>query len=275
MSETTFELLTLDKKRLHGRAWDLTNPLAMVCLIHGLGEHSGRYKHLAERFNHSGIGVRAIDLRGHGKSPGKRGHARCQELWDDIECLMKQIRLSYLDCPLFLYGHSWGGNLVSNIILRRNSSEIHGAILSSPWLRLSFEPTKMELLLAGLMTKIFPAFTQSNGLKEEYLSRDLSVGEAYINDPLVHTKVSAGLFHDATNNGIYALNHAPEINSPTLIMHGTDDKITSYHASEEFADASSNIKLKLWPDMRHEPHNEFGQEEVLEFVIQWIIKNAV
>ena len=186
---------------------------------------------------------------------------------------MKYARLHFLDVPLFLYGHSWGGNIVSNFILRRSSSEIHGAILSSPWLKLSFEPSKAEQLMARLMSKIYPSFTQSNGLDAEFLSRDPAVGVAYQNDPLVHIKISAGLFTEALANGSYALQHAGELCHPVLIFHGTDDSITSFRASQEFA-RSSMANLKLWPDMRHETHNEYGNEEVLDHVSQWIVKTA-
>ena len=275
-TEREFELVALDGKEIYGRSWVPSDPLASVCLIHGLGEHIGRYHHVARHLNKSGIALYGMDLRGHGHTTGKRGHARCQDLWDDIESLMKHARLSFLDIPLFLYGHSWGGNIVSNFVLRRHSSEIQGVILSSPWLELSFQPTKAEQLLARWMSKIYPAFTQSNGLDAEYLSRDPSVGEAYLNDPLVHIKISAGLFSDAMTNGAYALQHADQFSKPVLIFHGTDDRITSYQASQKFAQAASKVAdLKLWPEMRHETHNEYGNEEVLDLVTQWIVKAAV
>ena len=270
-----FGLIALDGKTLYGKAWVPQDPLAMVCLIHGLGEHIDRYDHVARHLNHSGIALFGIDLRGHGHNEGKKGHARCQDLWDDIESLMKHARLLFLDVPLFLYGHSWGGNIVSNFVLRRNSSEIQGVILSSPWLKLYFEPSSAEMTLAKLMSKVFPSFTRSNGLDASYLSRDPAIGEAYQKDALVHTRISAGLFSEATVNASYALQHASSVTQPVLIFHGTDDQITSSKGSEEFAGAASNSKLKLWPDMRHETHNEYGKEEVLDLVCQWLVQTAV
>lgn len=271
-----FKLIATDGKPLYGMSWTPRDPLAAVCLIHGLGEHIGRYHHVAQHLNNSGVALFGIDLRGHGHNPGKRGHAKCQDLWDDVESLMKHARLCFLDIPLFLYGHSWGGNIVSNFVLRRSSSEIHGAVLSSPWLKLSFQPSKAEQLLARIMSRIYPSFTQSNGLSAEYLSRDPAIGEAYQSDPLVHLKISAGLFSEAMANGTYALQHAGQLTKPLLVFHGTDDKITSCRASEEFARSASHMAdLKLWPDMRHETHNEYGNEEVLNYLSQWIVKAAV
>jgi alpha-beta hydrolase superfamily lysophospholipase len=275
LTGTEFILTAADGKNLYTKSWTPEKPLALVCLVHGLGEHVGRYEHVAQQLNRSGIAVYGIDLRGHGHSPGKKGHASCQDLWDDVESLMKHARLSHLDVPLFLYGHSWGGNIVSNFLLRRNSGEIRGAILSSPWLKLSFEPARMKLLMAQWLSGIYPSLTQANDLQPEHLSRDPRVGEAYIRDPLVHQKISAGLFSEAVLNGQYALEHASQLSKPLLIMHGTDDQITSAKASEEFSEIAPNARLQLWPDMRHETHNEYGKEEVVEFVCRWIVKNTL
>lgn len=272
MSNKEFKLNTSDRKKLYGRAWVPHNPIATVCMIHGWGEHIGRYDHVARHLNQSGIAVYGIDLRGHGRSPGKRGHARCYRLWNDLESLMKHARLQHLDVPLFLYGHSWGGNIVGNFLLRRNSSEIRGSVLSSPWIKLSFEPSKLQLLLGRWMSRIYPAFTQTNDLDVEFLSRDLSVGKLYLEDPLVHAKISAGLFTEAVTNGQYLLNHAHQLVKPLLIMHGTADQITSHLASKALAQSAQDPTLKLWPDMRHETHNELGKREVLEFVTQWLVK---
>ena len=273
IKDESFALSTLDGKSLYGRSWVPDDPVAIVCLFHGLGEHIGRYDHVARFLCQTGIAVYGIDHRGHGKSPGKRGHARCQNLWDDVESLMKYARLNHLDAPIFLYGHSWGGNIVSNFLLRRNVSEVRGAILSSPWLQLSFEPKKIERVLGQVMTKIYSGFTQSNGLEADSLSRDPKIGEAYINDPLVHQKISAGLFIDAYNNGIFALEQASLLSKPVLIFHGTEDPITSWQASEKFANSAGHrATLKLWPDMRHETHNEFGKEQVLDYLCSWLLK---
>jgi alpha-beta hydrolase superfamily lysophospholipase len=275
LSAKDFNLHTLDGKILFGKAWVPPDPVATVCLVHGLVEHIGRYQHLAEHFNRSGIAVYGTDQRGHGRSPGIRGHACCQALWDDLESLMKHVRLNHLSTPILLYGHSWGGNIVGNFLLRRNSQEICGAVLSSPWLKLNFEPTTTQLLLARWMSSIYPSLTQVNGLKPEYLSRDLSVGEAYVNDPLVHNKISAGLFNEAVKNGEYVLQHANQLSKPVLIFHGTDDNITALTASRTFANAAPGlITFKSWPAMRHETHHELEKEQVLDFTAKWIIGKA-
>jgi len=273
LSHTNFTLIATDGKHIFGTSWVPNETKAVVCLIHGLGEHVGRYDHLAKHLNQSNIAVYGIDQRGHGRSIGKKGHARCQNLWDDLESLMKEARLQHLDTPMFLYGHSWGGNVVSNFLIRRNSSEIKGAILSSPWLQLSFEPSAVDMTLGRWMSRFYPAFTQANKLNLEFLSRDSTVAEAYKSDPLVHDKISVGLFIDAYKNGQYALDRASEINLPVLVFHGTDDSITSSAASETLSKSIKRSSLKLWPEMRHETHNEFGKEEVLDHVVTWILSH--
>ncbi|GJM27616.1 MAG: lysophospholipase [Cyclobacteriaceae bacterium] len=276
MSIKEFKLHTIDGKDLYGKTWLPSDPIAVVCLVHGLGEHIGRYEHLAGHFNRSGIAVYGVDQRGHGHNAGTRGHARCQQLWEDLESLMKFVRVNHLNAPMFLYGHSWGGNIVSNLLLRKDLQEIRGVVLSAPWLKLSFEPTRMQLLIARGMSKIIPSLTQPNGLKPEYLSRDLSIGEAYLNDPLVHNKISAGLFNEAVKNGEYVLLHAHQLSKPVLIFHGTDDNITSLSASQTFAAAAPElVSYKWWPEMRHETHNEIGKEQVMDFTAQWILEKAV
>ena len=265
-----FKLTTSDGKYLHGKSWEPDPVDAVVCLAHGLGEHISRYDHLAHHFCKSGIAVYGTDQRGHGNNPGTRGHAKSHLVWDDLEALMKYARMQHLDVPLFLYGHSWGGNIVANFLLRKSSDEIQGAVLSSPWLKLSFEPSQGQLLLAKLMSRIFPSLTQANGLEPDYLSRDPIIGQDYLKDPLVHNKISAGLFNEAVKNGEYALENASGVSKPILIFHGTDDNITSIEASKTFADASELITFRSWGDMRHETHNELGKEEVLDFTVNWI-----
>lgn len=275
MEAQEFELISNDGLELYGKAWVPADTRAVVCLVHGLGEHIGRYQHVAHHFNSQGLAIYGCDQRGHGRSPGKRGHARQEQLWNDVETLMKKARSDHLDLPMFLYGHSWGGNIAANFVLRRDTRELQAVVLTSPWLALSFQPPVWQVKLARMMAGIAPSFTQSNQLNPDHLSRDLKIGKAYRNDPLVHDKISAGLFLDTFNSGQYALEHARELRIPMLLMHGTDDEITSPEASEAFAKASELVTLKLWPQYRHETHNELGKEEVLAYLTDWILNHLL
>ena len=270
MQQEEFQFISHHGLQLFATSWQPEKVKGVVCLIHGLGEHLGRYQHVAHHLTQHGFACYAYDQRGHGKTPGKRGHAQQQPLWIDVENFMKKARADHLEVPMFLYGHSWGGNVVSNYLLRQPVHELTAAILTSPWFQLSFEPPAWQVKLGQMMSTIYPSFTQSNQLKEDFLSRDPQVGKDYREDPLVHDRISAGLFAGTLDSGRYALEHAHTIKIPTLVMHGTDDQITSYQASEAFAASNDLIQLKLWPQYRHETHNEIGKEAVLQFITDWL-----
>lgn len=243
----------------------------VVCLVHGQGEHCGRYAHVASFLNQSGYSVMAFDLRGHGKSKGKRGHIKnYNEFLDDIDMIINKSKELYPDKPCFLYGHSLGGNLVLNYALRRKP-QLSGVIATSPWLSLSFSPALIKIWLATLLDKIFPSFSQSSGLEIEALTHDEEIIEAYKNDPLVHSRVSARLFLSVHKSGQWALLNAGKFALPLLLMHGNADRITSSSASKDFA-AQINDKctFKEWDGLFHELHNEYQKGEVLEFIVKWL-----
>lgn len=272
MENENLKILANDGLLLQGYAWlPKDEAKAVVCLIHGLGEHAARYAFLAQYFNQKDVAVYAYDQRGHGRSPGQRGHAHYEYLLEDIESMLKFVRLLHLESPIILYGHSWGGNLVSNYILKRKSKELTGAVLTSPWLELSFEPPAWQVRLGKILAGVLPALSQSNGLALDHLSRDPEIGKAYAADPMVHDRISIGLFLQIQKAGQWALAEAYRLKTPTLVLHGADDKITSASASRRFASSSpAQVTFRSWPEMRHETHNEIGKEEVMDFILDWI-----
>lgn len=239
--------------------------------MHGLGEHSSRYNHLASYLNDHEYSVAAFDLRGHGKSGGPRGHTPAYEtLMDDIERLLVEVRTLAPDTPIFLYGHSLGGNLGLNYVLRRKPT-LQGAIISGPWLRLPTEPKKIQVILARIMNKIYPAFAQSSGLDTEGLSHDPEVVREYEQDPLVHDKISARLFVETYQTGLWALEQAGQFPLPLLLMHGEADRLTSAEASRKFAaQIKQGCTLKIWEGMFHEIHNEPEKETVYQEIVTWL-----
>lgn len=260
-----------DGFKLFGQSWNVENPKAIICLVHGMGEHSGRYAHVAKFFNEHNINVLAFDLRGHGKSEGKRGHTTSYDLLlDDISLLLKQADSIFPEIPKFLYGHSMGGNLVLNLALRRKV-KIAGIISSSPWLRLAFEPPAAKVLLAKLVNGIFPSFTQPSKLDVAAISRDPAVVDAYKSDKLVHDKISSNMFLSVHESGLWALDHANELSVPLLLFHGTKDRLTSHKASEEFSrKVKCDITFKLWEGCFHETHNEPEKGELFNLIKGWI-----
>jgi alpha-beta hydrolase superfamily lysophospholipase len=263
-----------DQIKIHGILWQPNvGPKAVIALIHGMGEHSGRYKKVAEFFIQRDIAVMSFDQRGHGKTEGEKGHvSNFNQYLDGVDGLMDRIRLQFKGIPVFLYGHSMGGNVAINYGLKRPSG-IRGLIITSPWLKLAFQPPALKIKLAKLMFNLYPKFTQSSKLNANHLSRNEEVVKAYQKDRLVHDKISASGFLNLYNAGLYALQHAKDLKLPTLIMHGTGDLITDHTASADFAEKSNTTStLKLWPDAYHELHNEPEREEVLTEIYSWIIK---
>lgn len=248
---------------------------AVVCLVHGLGEHSGRYSSLANYLNENGYALLAFDQRGHGSSQGQKGHTPSYEaLMDDVDRLLAEADSRFPDIPRFLYGHSMGGNLVINYALRRKP-ELVGVIASGPWLRLAFEPSKFNVALARLMNRLHPSLSQPNGLDINAISRDPEVVRAYEEDPLVHDRISARLFVEMYQAGLWALDHGSEFRLPLLLMHGSADGLTSAGASEEFAGkVGEKCTFKRWEGFYHEVHNEPEHEEVFEFIRTWLDEHA-
>ena len=245
---------------------------AVIIFVHGLGDHIQRYEYWAGLFTKAGISFTGVDLPGHGRSGGRKGFIRSYKVLDEmLGILLDSCHKTFPGIPVYIYGHSLGGGIVLNYILRVNP-KIKGAIVTSPWLRLSFEPPRVKVILASLIKNIIPGLIQPSGLNVSHLSRDPSVVENYKNDPLVHGKISLSLFAFAVGAARYSIDHAGELRIPLLIMHGSDDKITSPEGSREFAQKTGKAELKIWEGGYHELHNEPFKDEVFDYIINWIRK---
>ena len=264
-----------DGEEMFARGWTPPGkPKAIITLIHGHGEHTGRYAHVGSALAENGYALLGFDLRGNGKSGGKRGHTPSYSaLLDDISAFLRQMEVKYPGLPRFLYGHSLGGNLVLNYTLR-NKPKLHGVIATGPWLKLAFNPPAPKVMLGKLMNNLAPGFTQASGLETRALSHDDAVVSAYENDPLVHDKISARLFISIYESGLWALEHAAEFPIPLLLMHGSADRVTSCEASKEFAEkAGSKATFKMWDGLFHEIHNEPEKAKVIQVMLDWLGKH--
>jgi len=246
------------------------NLKAVILFVHGIGEHIHRYDHWAALFNKEGIGFVGVDLPGHGRSDGKRGHIKSYSLLEEmIDILLKTCNKTFPGIPIYIYGHSLGGGIVLDYLLRRNP-KVKGAIVTSPYLRLGFEPPKIKLVIASVMKHILPGLIQPTRLNINHISHDETVVEKYKNDLLVHGKISVSLFDGAMTAANYSLTHASELKVPTLLLHGSDDMLTSPEGSRKFAGKTNKVELKIWDGGYHELHNETFKDEVFKYIMNWI-----
>jgi alpha-beta hydrolase superfamily lysophospholipase len=275
MTEITHTLTAKDGHSLFSRIWATPDSKAVIALIHGFGEHSGRYTHVADFFNKNGYSVFALDNRGHGQSGGKRGHAPTYDSYmDDIEVFLNHVATQSAGKPVFLYGHSMGGNLVLNYVIRRQPA-LKGVIATGPWVQLAFEPKPILVTIGKLMRSIFPSFSQDSGLNQTHISKDTAVVEAYKNDPLVHGKITASASLSLLEAGEFLNNYTGEMPISMLIMHGDEDLLTSQPASEAFAKrVSGPVTYKKWEGMYHEIHNEPQQLEVFNYTLGWLERQS-
>jgi len=232
--EFNFNIYNTD---FYGQYWQAKNTKAVVVLVHGMGEHSGRYKHVAKKMTENDFSVVAFDHFGHGKTTGKRGHNPSFEaVLESVSKTIEKAKEFFPNVPIFLYGHSMGGNTVINYGIKK-TNDLKGIIATSPFLKLAFDPPKIKLALGKLLQKIAPSITMGNELDANDISREKVEVDKYVNDPL---------------------------------LHGTDDKIIDYKGTQEFANNSDKATLKLYEGGYHELQNDLCKEEILQDVVNWL-----
>jgi acylglycerol lipase len=266
------EFLDRDKgERLFVRsAGPSVTPRATVIITHGLGEHSNRYGHVAAELVAKGCRAVAWDLRGHGRSAGVRGDIRDYGLLlEDLGAVSERFAIRGL--PLFFYGHSLGGQITLRF-LEETGTACQGTIVASPWLRLAFNPPWWKLALAGLAMRLWPSFVQPTGHRWQRLSRDLAHLGTFPDLDLVHHGISARMYFAVRKAGEAALAQAGEFRVPIFLVHGDADPVTSHHSTCEFFEraASTDKTLRIFPENRHETHNDLDREQVIAAICEWI-----
>lgn len=264
---------TQDNIEIFAQVWEpsVVAPRAVVCLVHGLGEHSSRYAHVAEAFGKEGFVLFTFDQRGHGKSGGARGHfSSAEDFMNDIDLFLDQVRSQYPGLPLILYGHSLGGIFVLHHSLNRKPN-VKGVIATSPALHSSLEQQPIKVSMAKILGALSPTTAISSGLDAKAISRDLAVVQAYIQDPLVHDKATLGFGRLMISVNKWTLENAANFPLPLLLMHGKSDTIAFPSSSTEFAAAlKERCTLVLWDGAYHELHNEPEKTEVFKTIMLWM-----
>ena len=273
MNESTITLKTGDGLDLYVRRWQTEGAPHRwtFVIVHGLGEHGGRYRHVAEWFTPKGPTVYAMDLRGHGRSGGRRGDApSLKTLLDDIDAVIARARQES-GGPIVLLGHSFGGLLAVAFSLDR-PDRIDRAVFSAPLLVVKVPVPAWKRAAAAVLPRVAPRLSLSNEVDAELLSHDPAIAVAYRTDPLVHDRLSAGMYGDTIARGEEFIARAPELRVPFLLLQGADDRIVDPAGSERFfARATAPGRaFRTYPGMYHEVLNEVDRARVFADIEAWL-----
>lgn len=246
-------------------------PHAVISLVHGFGEHCGRYRAMADYLAMQGMAVVGIDLRGHGHSDGKRGV--CHDYADmhaDLDALLIETRKRFPDIPHILYGHSMGGGLVMHYVLRHAPDDLQAIISSAPLLRPADPVPKPLEWLVRLLRKFVPNFALDNGIDGAKISNLPHEQSQYENDPLNHGRLGVGLAVGIVEAGEEVLARASEWALPLLLLHSRDDQLTDFASSEVFAAQVPSCEFHAYAGVQHELHNDATRKEVYAVMRDYI-----
>jgi alpha-beta hydrolase superfamily lysophospholipase len=271
-------LHTLDELPLHLRQWSIRGGgHGTVLLVHGLGEHIGRYEHLAERLNAAGWNVAGYDQRGHGASAGARGTiAQADSLLSDLGGVIDALRRES-SRPLLLLGHSMGGLVAARFVAEGLASApaawwrpVGALVMSSPALDPGMSGAQRALL--AVLGPLAPGLALNNGLRPEWISRDPAIVKAYVEDPLVHERITPRLARFIVDGGRQVLAAARRWQVPTLLLWAGTDRCVNPQGSAAFAAAAPGtvVRHRRYPDLAHEIFNEPEREEVMDDLVRWL-----
>lgn len=262
-----------DTPQLQGLLWDCTSPKAILILVHGMGEHIGRYEHVAKHFNDRSIAVFGTDLTGFGMAHGKKGHGvNLLEMKHIVRAKVDYAAEHYPAIPIIIFGQSMGGNIALNYQLSENDSRVSGYIAASPWIQTGTPLSPVLIFAASILSRIAPKVTKSNDLVVEGIS-DMEIEvKKYISDPLVHDRVSFGFGYDMFLGAEYLDSYNEgSLKVNTLISHSKDDILTSAKASKAFAKRNpAKLKYLDWENLGHELHNSSKKAEILNTYSSWV-----
>ncbi len=251
-------------------------PRAVLAVVHGFGEHSGRYMNVVDRLVPRGYAVWSFDHRGHGRSPGQRGYINeWSEFREDVRAFLRTVADQERGRPLFLMGHSLGGLIVLEYALHYPEG-LKGVIASAPALgQVGISP--FLLTMSRVLSRLLPRFSLDTGLDASAISRDPEVVRAYKEDPLVHSKGTPRLGTEMGKAIEWVQSHAGEFRLPLLVLQGEADRLVPPEASRAFFEKVT-FPDKEWHGYAggyHEPHNDITRDQALSDLESWLERHLL
>jgi acylglycerol lipase len=260
-----------DGTRLAYRSWPKPGANITFAVVHGLGEHAGRYARFAEAMARHGMSTFALDLRGHGESEGQRGHVDSWSQWtDDVSAFVKHVE-DVAGTDVVPLGHSFGGAALLSTVLAGKLPDSKRFVVSSPALKLRLQAPAWKVSVAPFASKIVPRLAMDNEVDPAAVSRIPEVVAAYRNDPLVHNRISSRMYTEWQSATVDILSRAAQIKIPFLVLAGTADPLVDPEGSRRLHELAPLLsELHMLEGRYHEPFNDLGSDEVFQLVADWV-----
>ena len=257
---------------LYYQCWrPMDPPLAILIIVHGLGGHSGLFNNLVDSLVPQGYAIYGFDLRGHGRSPGQRGHINAwSEFREDLRRFQRWVKANTPRLPCFLLGHSLGGAIALDYALHFPEG-LQGVIATAPAVgKVGVSPIRLGM--GRILSCLWPSFSLNTGIAQGACSRDPAVVAAYAQDPLRHTKGSARLVTEFLTTTEWIQSHTADLQAPVLILHGGADQVTSSEGSCAFFQKIklSDKERREYPESYHELHSDINHQEVFADLSNWL-----
>ena len=262
-----------DGTKLAYRSWPQPGALISFAVVHGLGDHAGRYAHFADGMSRHGMSAYALDLRGHGNSPGQRGHVESWSQWtDDVTAFVAHVE-QVAGTEVVPVGHSFGGAALLSTVLAGGLPASKRFVLSSPALKLKLQAPAWKLKVGPIAARVAPRLAMSNEVDPASISRIPEVVSAYRKDPLVHDRISSRMYTEWQNAVADIYQRAGQIKVPFLILAGTADPLIDPEGSRQLHEKTASMStLRLLEGRYHEPFNDRDSEEVFQVIADWLTK---
>jgi lysophospholipase len=261
--------------RLAYRSWEALSARAGIVVVHGLGEHSGRYEQFGEAMVAFAISTYALDLRGHGLSDGRRGHVPSFDVFlRELDRFRREVEgLADYRLPLFVLGQSMGG-LIALRYVEEHEARFRGAIICSPWLATSIPVPRWKIMAANALKRVLPALPFHSSMDPELFTHDPDVVQAYRADPLVHDRITPRLFVEVSAAMGVVLLRSDRIREPLLFLLGRDDRLVDTDRTVRFAQSMTgvDVAVRVFPGLYHELLQEVERQRIFREISDWIYR---